>query len=121
MPFVVCPSAKRILKHPLNKHGENPVSNEDNKPNYDGDRTTILPGNLPALKPIPIKEPAQRSPQIPSSEMSMDAVIGLQKSSRRIAVVKAIDILLRYNNGDDMLDHFELALAKANEKLNGKA
>ena len=65
----------------------------------------ILPGNIPALKPVSKKEPVEKSPQIPASEMSREAHHGLRKSSRRIAVVQSLDILLRHN--PELLDHYE--------------
>ena len=70
----------------------------------------ILPGSLPALKPIPAKKPVEKSPPIPASELSREAHHGLMKSSRRIAVVQSLDILLRYN--PELLDHFESEVAR---------
>lgn len=55
--------------------------------------------------PIPAKEVAEKSPSIPQSEMSRDAVIGLQASSRRIKLIQSLDIYLRHN--PDSLDDAE--------------
>ena len=70
----------------------------------------ILPGNLPALKAVPEKEPVEKSPEIPASEMSREAYHGLRASSRRIAVVQSLDILLRHNA--DLIDQFEAEVAR---------
>ena len=81
------------------------MNNEKPQPDYDGIRTVISLGNEPALKPILAKKPVEKSPQISDAEMSRDAVIGLQASSRRIKLVKALDIFLRHN--PDSLDDAE--------------
>ena len=69
--------------------------------------------------PIPAKKAVEKSPQLSNAELSQAAYIGLQASSRRIAVLQAIDILLRHN--PDFLDHFEDVLAKAAKKINSAA
>lgn len=44
------------------------MSNETHKPNYEGDRTVILPGGLPAIKPAREYVPPVRQPQLSNAE-----------------------------------------------------
>ncbi len=81
------------------------MNNEKPKPDYEGQRTVISLGDQPATRPIPQKKVAERSPQIPQSEMSRAAVIGLQLSSRRIKLVQKLDIFLVHNT--DSIDAAE--------------
>ena len=44
------------------------MSNENHKPNYEGDRTVILPGGLPAIKEVEPKKPVVRMPQLSNAD-----------------------------------------------------
>lgn len=86
------------------------MSNEKPKPNYDGDRKVILPGNLPALKPIKQKEPVEPSPKLAEADQSASLHKGLENASRRIKIVQSLDILLQHNA--DLIEHFESEVAR---------
>ena len=88
----------------------NPNDKPVHVPDYDGQRTVISLGDEPATRPIPVKEPAPKSPQISNAEMSAEAVVGLQASSRRIKLVQTLDIFLRHRS--DMLDDAEALVAE---------
>ena len=74
------------------------MSNENPKPNYEGDRTVILPGGLPPIKEIEVKKPIHpKSPERPAA-LDLAEIQRNQANSRRVApVLKRLEVLLTRN------------------------
>lgn len=73
------------------------MSNENHKPNYEGDRTVLLPGGLPAIKEIEPKKPVERMPQL-SNSADIAAIHRNRELSAQIGpVVERLRRLLQHN------------------------
>ena len=95
------------------------TEDNDNKPNYEGDRTVLLPGNLPALKPIPVKPRPEPSPKSPDVDSMGSMHKGMANFSRRTKLTDALGHLLAHNA--DLLDDAEAFLVVLQAKASSGA
>ena len=62
------------------------MSNDDNKSNYDGQRSYILPGGLPDTKPVTVYKRPVRPPQL----SNRDDIAAIVKTRQRSANIEAV-------------------------------
>ena len=73
------------------------MSNENPKPNYDGDRSVLLKGGQPAIKEIEPKKPVVRQPQLSNAD-DLKAIQRNREFSAQVEpIVQSLRQMLRHN------------------------